>query len=285
MTISTDALHHDNLARRIERHEALGWAAQIDAATQGNNPLGAVLSTSGPTPLSALTALNFAAFNRVVGLGADRPVTEEDIASILDFYAGHQQTRFIIETTPQTAPEVIEWLRERHLVPQPQRVAKNVHLLHDLPPRPEIDIVPLSSDDQATIASVNCQAWGLPRMFRSWFGAPITARGFHYYGVRDEGAIVAVAMLYVDGDLAWSSDSATLPSHQGRGYHRALQLHRLYEARGLGAQWVHTENVVEAPTFDSASYHNNRKLGFVHLYDKVPYGPDTSSASASAVAR
>jgi len=91
--------------------------------------------------------------------------------------------------------------------------------------------------------------------------------------------------LFISDDLGWSSDSATLPSHQGRGYHRALQLHRLHEAVRHGAHCVHTENVIEAPTFDSASYHNNRKLGFHHLYDKVPYGPEVSAASASAVAR
>jgi len=261
------------LAPVIERHEARGWADQIAAASRGENPMGAVLSTIGPTWCSALTSLNFAAFNRVVGFGAGYDVTEADLDQLLAFYQSNQQSRFVIETTPHTNVDVTNWLEARGLVPQPQRVAKNLHLLDALPPRSDVDIRRLGSDDVAAIASVNCQAWGLPRMFRSWFGAPIDQPGFQYYGVYDDGAIVAIGMLYLREDIGWASDSATLPSHQGRGYHRALQLHRLHEAAAQGARYVHTENVIESPTFDSASYHNNRKLGFVHLYDKIPYGP------------
>lgn len=170
----------DAIATVVEQHEAHGWATQVTAASRGENPLGAVVSTSGPTPCSALRALNFAAFNRVVGLGSGHEVTTTTVDALLDFYRAHQQSRFVIETTPHTSPAVIQWLEERGLVPQPHRIAKNVHFLNDLPPRSAVDIVRLTQADLPTIASINCQAWGLPRMFRSWFGAPLDVSGFQY---------------------------------------------------------------------------------------------------------
>jgi GNAT superfamily N-acetyltransferase len=58
------------------------------------------------------------------------------------------------------------------------------------------------------------------------------------YIARVEGAPVGVASLMVANGIAYCGMAGTLPSWRGRGVQRALLVHRIHQARALGADFI-----------------------------------------------
>jgi ribosomal protein S18 acetylase RimI-like enzyme len=78
-----------------------------------------------------------------------------------------------------------------------------------------------------------------------------------FYGVADDGQVVAYADLYLEPPAAQIEDVGTLEEHRGRGYASALVLHAAAEARRAGAELVFL--VADAEDWPQHLY---RRLGF-----------------------
>ena len=81
-----------------------------------------------------------------------------------------------------------------------------------------------------------------------------------FFAVFDDGRPVSWSDLYLAGDTAQIEDVATLESHRGRGYARAVILHTAVEARRSGAELVFL--VADDEDWPKELY---RKLGFDEL--------------------
>ena len=261
-------------ARRLELHEAEAWALCVEATRDAaNNPLLAEVDRDAATPLSTLAALNFAKFNRVIALGVDRPATDSDIERLLDFYASRSQTRFAVEVTPVSEPDDLSaMLRRRALVASGDRVAKCWRSLEEVPsPYDDVEVKLLTVDDVAQYNVVSTAAWGVPRLFGTWFGATLGREGFRHYGVFDGELLVSTVAMYISGDLAWTGFGVTKPEYQGRGYQGARVAKELYDAKELGCKFIHNEAAAGEGDTGSISLRNMSRAGFHHIYTKDVY--------------
>jgi hypothetical protein len=268
--------NRDQIARAIECHEAVAWAACIGAASHvDGNPLQAEVDYSISTPLSTLAVFDFAKFNRVVALGVNSPATEDDLDAIASFYLSRGQSRYFIEMTPATRPETLaSTLRSRGLTPVVDRIAKCWRGLDDIPAAPpDVDVRLLDVTDRDQWALVNVSAWTLPSFFKKWFSATLGVDGFRHYGIFEGDLMVSTGALYVTDNVAWSGFSATRPECRGHGYQTATHVRRLLDARELGCTVVHTEAAADTPEAPNWSLHNQLKLGFYRIYDKTLIGP------------
>ncbi len=272
------------VARKIETHEALAWAACIEAAASlPGNPLGAQVDRSGNTPLCALTAFDFSIFNRVIALGVETPATEDDIDNVLTFYAGRAQSRYLVEVTPASEPRtLVDSLVRRGLRPTGHREAKCWRDVDDIPSPPlDIEVRELSVNDREQWTAVNIAAWETPSFFGPWFGATLGRDGFRHYGVFDGDLLVSTAALYITGDVAWSGFSATRPEHRGHRYQVATHIKRLQDAAAIGCRIVHTETAAGTPESPNPSLRNELRVGFSRIYDKENFALTSDTTAAS----
>jgi len=73
--------------------------------------------------------------------------------------------------------------------------------------------------------------------------------GGYHYGLFENGQLVSVLSLFLNGDLARFRKFATLPTHQRRGYGSRLLSHVLARAEDLGATRIWCSARVEAAPF------------------------------------
>ena len=102
--------------------------------------------------------------------------------------------------------------------------------------------------------------WATPEIVRELHEAKrlMAARvETRFFGVVDDGEVVAYADLYVDPPDAQVEDVGTLEEHRGRGYASAVVLHAAQEARRAGADLVFL--VADAEDWPQHLY---RRLGF-----------------------
>ncbi|TDW76683.1 GNAT family N-acetyltransferase [Kribbella pratensis] len=91
------------------------------------------------------------------------------------------------------------------------------------------------------------------------------------YAVWDDGEIVAVGSIFVNGECADMFGGATVPGARGRGAQSALLTARLRGARAAGCRWMVAETGAEAPGEHNTSLHNLQRAGFERLYDRVTW--------------
>jgi hypothetical protein len=265
-----------DLALAVELHEAQGWSTCVDAASEyEGNPLRAEVDRSGNTPFSTLATFDFFAFNRVIALGVESPATERDLDQLISFYASREQTRFQVEVSPTTQPpELVTWLEFRGFVEAQGRSIKLWRPLGDVPaPHNDIEVRMLSSADRDIYAEVCVASWGLPRLFRKWFGATVGRDGFHHFGIFDGDKLVSASSIFVRDDLAWSAFGVTLSDYRGRHFQSARIAKQLEVATALGCRLMHTETAVGTPTAPTATLHNLIRFGFTPLYEKLIFAP------------
>ena len=262
------------LAVTIERHEARVWAAfAVAAATLPGNPLGAVCDDQHAVPLTAMTSLNFAGFNRVISLGMGNEATTTDLDDIVDFYGSLGQSRFGVEITPWATPSRLgDWLFDRGFRPAELSIVKSWRPLDELPNRNEsVNVVVLNESHADDWSALHRQVRGVPRMIGPWFSAGFHAEGFVHFGVYDDDELVAGAAMYVSNGLMWKGFSATLTSHRGRGLQKAISIELLHAARELGCHTAHIESDPDTKDQVCISLLNMKKIGFRVLYERQNY--------------
>ncbi len=273
------------VAREIELHEAKAWAACVEAVAQAEgNPLGASVDRGPGIAVPALTALDAALFNRVIGLGVGEAADDARVDAVLASYAERGQSNVVLEVSPPAAEAGLrERLGARGLVDTGYRQAKTWQepALYD---GPGMDaVVELGPDDADEFAQVNMLAWEAPAFLAVWFGATLFAEDFRHFGVKTDGRIVATGAMYVSDGIAWLGFGATLPEHRGRGMQRAVLARRVHEAAALGCHIVHSETEADTSGRRNPSLANMVAVGFEHAYDKEWWSvPSRESADATS---
>jgi hypothetical protein len=270
-----------NIARRIEQHEARAWAACVEAAaSEPGNPLGAACECRGGAVLSTLSALNFAAFNRVIALGVASPDDAGELAAVRAFYERRAQTRYAVEVTPASPASLRTALAEQGFVAAREGVAKLWRGVDGIPAaRGVVDIREVSTQDRKEWAAVNLDAWQLPQFFDAWFVATIGHDGFRHFGAFEGNQMVATGALFATDDVAWIGFDATRSNFRGRGFQHAMIIGRLEEAAKMGCRLVHVEIAGVTAGMTNQSLDNMVKLGFERIYDKECFAPPAKATA------
>ncbi len=282
----TDALPLDpELARWLERSEALAFARECYAAAAElpGNPAGVAMIPIGDGFAAALTVFDHGFFNRLVGVGFERPVSEDDIEAASQFFIGLGLQQSLVHLAPPLiTPEVAGWLEARgyHAGRYWVKLWRDLDLSDLAAPSTTIRIERIDQARAGDFAAIVRQAFELPVEAEPVASAPVGRPGWtHYLGYLDEEPVAAAAMFVTEG-VAWLGFGATLESARGRGAQSAMFATRLADAHDLGCRWAITETGEE--TEDDPVNHslrNMRRAGFRLAYARqnwvrIPAKPD-----------
>jgi GNAT superfamily N-acetyltransferase len=219
-----------NTAAPPSIREALGMAAtRVDGGfvtVMRNDPLGGV-------------------WNRAIGLGLERPLTEEALDQVIAFAQDEGAPCLVVQVAPYAEPT--DWpllLESRGLTPS-ATWAKLV-VASDSVPAPTDDplVEKLEPDSGDEFAHALAAGFGMAPdgPAHAWLSALASSGDpWHSYGIRDGEELVAVGWMFRDAGSASLLSAATLPEHRRRGFHRALVRRRVSDAARLGCRWVATE--------------------------------------------
>ena len=199
--------------------------------------------------------------NRVVGLGAAVPATEDDVDDALA--AMPAGTTFYVAVDPQAQPpELPGWLQARGL--QPGWGWMTFH--RDPRVRPQAQtplrlIEVAGTDDRAAFAHVVCESYELaPEVGPRLADAPDA--GWLCWVAYDADEPAAAAGLYVDDGVGYLGFAGTLAPHRGKGAQSALLARRIERAAQLGCDLVITETGEAKDGRPGNSYRNILRAGF-----------------------
>ena len=209
-------------------------------------------------------------WSKAVGLGLTEPLTGELVDEVIERATAHGVPAVSFQVAPHAEPaDHARLLDRRGLAPGTAFVKFFGALPANPPGRTELDIRPLGPEHAAEYGHVIRTGFGMPDApaMEGWFAeAPTYGGDWWTVGAWDGGQLVAVANLFVHGDVAALSGAATLPEARGRGAQSALMAARLREGAARGCRWVSTETWPESPGNPNPSQHNMRRLGLTELY-------------------
>lgn len=230
------------------------------------------LSLAGEGLLSMYRAKNVPSsfFNRMVGLGLDRPLERDELNRYLDQYF-ELKVPFVAAVTPGVQPpELPSWLEARGLK-RTTTLARMVRDTKDLPDPGDVPIRIVGREDAHVFAEITARSFGMPPFCVDWFAQLPGREGWRTYVAYHSGEPVAGAALYVHGKVGWLGFGCTLPEHRRRGVQRALMARRIVDAADLGCRWLQTETNLQVADEPTPSLNNMKRLGFTMAYGRTNY--------------
>jgi len=262
-----------DVIRACELHEGRAWRESVEgcAAAEGN-PLRAEAITVSGTPVPIVAALDFALFNRVIGLGVATSATDEQLDEIAETYAARGQSNWSVSLSPLAEPADLAARLVQRGMDKGGDFAKVLRTT-DAPPeaRTDLRVEAVGAEHAAAFAEVNVAAWGVPEAFSPWFAGTVGRAGWRHYIAFDGDDPVSAGALFVSDGIGWLGFAATLPTHRNRGGQGAIMARRIADAAGLGCDVVHTETGAETADAPNPSYRNMIRAGFELIYQRPNY--------------
>jgi GNAT superfamily N-acetyltransferase len=197
------------------------------------------------------------------------PVHLPDVTGALEAYQRHDLTPSI-EVSPGAASAELADLLSEHGLRHTDFHPIFVRLASDLTPNSPagIEVERVGEAELDTFAEVYLHGWQtedwLAPHLRSYIAHWPRQRGYELYLAREQGAPIAVAVLFVFEDVCYLADAATSPEHRSRGAQSALIAARVARAKELGAQIV-----LGQAEFGSSSQRNMERAGLPVCYARA----------------
>jgi GNAT superfamily N-acetyltransferase len=217
---------------------------------------------------------DIASFNRAIGFGLARDLSDEQLRAINAPYVRAGIRRWLIELSPEARPPTASELLGRH---GGRAVTPTVkfwrRLDRDLPTVAStgLRIAEVGLADADVFQSVVATSMGFPETAAPSVRSTLGHDGWHLYLAVDQGVPIAGALLFTHGEGAWLGMGATLPEARGRGAQTALITHRLREAARVGCQWATAETTPDTAERPNPSYRNMLRGGMQVLYHRAKY--------------
>jgi GNAT superfamily N-acetyltransferase len=238
--------------------ERVGVAAYRAAFPEG------ALDLDGATALRIPAAPESPMLNRIVGLGVERPATEELLDAAVAAMAG---LRFYVALSPAARPAAIPaWLEARGFLPgwgwmQFSRAVEPV------PAAPAgVEVVRLGPGADADFGRIVRTAYGLPEAVEPIVASAPARAGWTCWLALVDGEPAGAAGLFVAGRAGYLGYAGTAAELRGRGAQTALLAARIAHARERGCDVLFTETGEQLPDRPSASYRNILRSGFRELH-------------------
>lgn len=261
--------------RAVERGELEAFRALYAAAPSG---VGArTAEVGGALCLRLDEASEVTMFNRVLGLGLDRPASEGQLDAALAFLDG---VRAYVAVAPDAEPpELARWLEERRHVPD-YGWTKFSRATAD-PPKAQTELRVERVEDGEPFAEAAVRGFGSPLVSHEWLAALPSCEGWQCFVAFDRGEPAGAGALFVTGEIGWVGIGATKPEHRGRGAQSALLAARIAAAAAAGCSVVVTETGEPVDGRPNGSYRNILRAGFEPQYVRANYVLARNAAAAS----
>jgi GNAT superfamily N-acetyltransferase len=250
--------------RQHERMEMEYWRDWYEAATpEIAERFGHSIDVAEGAAIAIIARVDILMFNRVLGLGIEKPVSESQLDGIVARYKAAGVPRFFVPVSPAAEPpEVRDWLLERGLTLY-NRWAK---LERSVDPVPEeatdARIEEIGPDHAQEYGAILRQCFDLPEGLEEWLARLVHRPGWRHYMAFDGAEPIGTASIFFKGEWATLGFAATLPEARGRGVQSALIARRIRDAKGAGVHWLSVETAEERADRPAPSYRNVTRLGF-----------------------
>lgn len=220
-------------------------------------------------PLSSVTM-----FNRALGLGIERPATDEQLDEALGFLRGVEA---YVTVAPEAEPRDLgDQLQTRGLAPD-RGWTKFSRSTADLPQANST--LRVERDDRGeAFAEAATRGFGLPDLFLDWLRRLPGRDGWQCFVAFDGDAPAAAGALYVTGVVGWNGIGATVPEQRGKGGQSALLAARIEAAAEAGCEVVVTETGEPVDGQANGSYRNILRAGFEPAYVRANYLSATAAS-------
>lgn len=265
--------------RRCELAEIRAWASAWEAppASVGER-LGLSLRRDGMATVFQATGAPVWSFNRIVGLGLDRPAERDWVDAQLHRFVESGAPHGVGLCPAARPAEIPAWLEERGLR-RTTVLAKMMRSTDDPPTGGgDVTIRPVGREDADRFAHAATRGFGMPEVFGEWFASLPGRRGWRLYLALHAGEAVGTGAFFVSGEVAWLGFGSTVPEHRGRGVHRAVMARRMRDAADLGCRWLCTETNLAEGDEPTPSLNNMKRLGFELAYARPNYVRDPGEA-------
>ena len=217
----------------------------------------------GVTVLRADVAPLSPMLNQIVGLGVDRPATEELLDAALA--AIGDDVNCYVAVAPEARPaELDDWLRVRGLQPGWGWMSFR-RGLEDIPERPTLlRLVRVGPAEADAFGRIVATGYGLPDAAATW-AAGAYELGWNCWLALDGDEPAAAAGLFASEGVGYVGFAATLPEHRGKGGQSALLAERIRHARAIGCDLLVTETGERRDDLPSNSYRNLLRAGFTEV--------------------
>jgi GNAT superfamily N-acetyltransferase len=249
-----------------ERGELEAFRDLFEAAPPG---LGArVVEIGGAVCIALPETPRSAMFNRVLGLGLDRPAAPARLEEIADFFDA-LGVEWCVALAPQAKPpELVSWLEARRFVRGYGWAKFRRGLEHAAEPETDLRVVEAEGD---VFGDVFVRAYGTPAIFREWLAELPRRAGWRCFVALDRGTPAATGALYAKDGVGWLGIAGTLPDHRRRGAQGALLAARIRAAAEEGCEVVVTETGEQVEGRPSGSHRNIERAGFELAYVRPNY--------------
>lgn len=218
-------------------------------------------------------------FNRVIGLGVERPATEAGLDRLVAAYRDAGVRAWWVHATPGAEPAALaEWLRARGFAPPARRTWAK--MVRGTAPAPSVDtdveIREVRPSEANAVGTQIAAAFGMPPPFAGWIAALAGRPGWRMFGAFAGGPIGG-ACLHLQGERAWLGIGGVRADARGRGAHRALMAARLQAAIDAGCRWIVTETGEPVGDERNPSLANMVRCGFERACSRMNYAAPAPS--------
>ncbi|MDH3580321.1 MAG: GNAT family N-acetyltransferase [Hyphomicrobiales bacterium] len=218
---------------------------------------GAYAYMAAALPASAIVV------NRVIGLGAARPATRQDVADMVQVYRDAGVARYFVHLADAAQPETIaEWLAAEGL----EKTRGWMKFTRGTEPPPEtatdLRIAEIDAAQGEAFAGIAGDAFDLGAPAVPWLARLPGQSAWHIFMTFDGDTPAGCGALYIENDIAWTDWGATAPEFRRRGGQSALLAHRIRLAIDRGCSRIVTCTGEEVPGDPQHSYSNILKMGF-----------------------
>ena len=257
-------------ARAIEAVERHAWRDLFASAPQLQaSALGLAGREVGGAFIAVATAIESYLFNRVIGLGVERPATDAGLDAIVDHYSEHG-AGFEVNYCPFAGPaDLPSRLRARGMDALFHHV-KWVRGVETVAPRATTlrveRVKPREGRAFGAIAAETFAFGLLPA--RDWLAASVGRPGWTHYLTFDGDEPAGCGALYVEGEGAWLGWGATREAHRRKGSQTLLVAARVRDAAAAGCRWVSTDTGPNWPDVDATSWRAMDRAAFTPAYER-----------------
>jgi hypothetical protein len=251
---------HPAEAGELAAMRALFAAAPPDLGALAEEVGGALCISLRAAPTSAM-------FNRALGLGLERPATEDDLAAIDAFFRA-REVEYCIALSPEARPsELMTSITLRGLVRGYAWAKFSRGVV--VPPEVKTELRVEEVSDGADFAAVFTRAYGTPPFLQPWIARVPGRPGWHCFLAYADEEPAATGAIYVEDGVGWLGAAGTLPEHRRKGAQNAILAARIRAAAEARCRVVVTETGALQEGRPSHSYHNILRAGFEFLYERA----------------
>ena len=209
--------------------------------------------------------------NHAVGMGAEGPVTDDDLDAMQRFYADVGVDHFVAAHGELADRLRLRGFRDDYAWTRFGRDASPA-------PARATDLRIAEAREGGPIGEIVASAFDMPPDFADWMGAIAGRPGWTWLVAWSGEVAAGVGALFAHGEVGWLGFGATRPEHRGRGAQGAILAGRIERARELGLRRLVTETGVPGEDGPGPSYRNILRAGF----EEIEVRPNLASPPRAA---